>query len=245
MAARTHACPPPRRRGSDARQRLIVALDATALAPALRLARALRGSARTVKVGSALFTACGPEAVRRLRALGFAVMLDLKFLDIPSTVALSCRSAAGLGVALLTVHASGGRAMLEAAVRGAREGAWRSARPGVLAVTVLTSDAGGSSAERVMALANGAVNAGCDGLVASAQEAAALRRRFGPRLRIACPGIRPSGGAGDDQRRTAAPGEALRAGADWLVIGRPITAARDPRTAAEAILHDMEDALAC
>ena len=230
-----------------ARQRLIVALDTTALAPALRLARALRGTASILKIGSALFTACGPDAVRRVRALGYAVMLDLKFHDIPTTVELSCRSAAGLGAAWLTAHASGGLEMLEAAVRGAREGAAATGarRPSVLAVTVLTSGRGRDDAARVAALARVATDAGCDGVVASAEEVRLLRRRFGARLRIVCPGIRPAGSAGHDQQRVCTPSEALRAGADALVVGRPITAARDPRAAARAILNEMEDALGC
>ena len=229
-----------------ASERLIVALDVAALVQARRLAHQLKGLARTLKVGSALFTACGPEAVRTLRALGFDVMLDLKFFDIPSTVEASCRAAARQRVSLLTVHAAGGRAMLEAAVAGARAGATRGGapRPKVLAVTVLTSrgeGAGASVRARVLRLAQAALQAGCDGVVASAQEAAALRRRFGRRLEIVCPGIRPAHAASrQDQRRVCTPGLALARGADRLVIGRPITGARRPRVAAQRILHEME-----
>lgn len=229
-----------------ASDRLIVALDVAALAQARRLARQLTGLARTLKVGSALFTACGPAAVRTLRALGFDVMLDLKFFDIPSTVEASCRAAAAHRVSLLTVHAAGGRAMLEAAVAGARAGAARAGapRPKVLAVTVLTSRGDGSGASvraRVLRLAQAALQAGCDGVVASAQEAAALRRRFGRRLEVVCPGIRPAHAASrQDQRRVCTPGLALARGADRLVIGRPITGARRPRAAAQRILHEME-----
>jgi orotidine-5'-phosphate decarboxylase len=229
------------RRTSD---RLIVALDDTSPAPALRLARLLRGLVGTLKVGSALFTAAGPEVIRRLRGLGFRVMLDLKFHDIPSTVELSCRASAARRVSFLTVHASGGRAILEAAVRGARLGARGSSRPLVLAVTVLTS-AGMRDAARVPALAAEALRAGCDGLVASAREAARLRRRFGATPWIVCPGIRPSGAGGDDQRRIGTPAQALAAGADALVVGRPITASAHPRAAAEAILREMEGACGC
>jgi len=241
---------------SGTADRLIVALDATTLARAVAMARQVRGLARTLKIGSALFTACGPSAIRRVQALGFSVMLDLKFFDIPSTVELSCRAAARHRVAMLTVHAAGGRAMLEAAVRGAREEARRlnRRRPLVLAVTVLTSvdrAPAGSLAQQVSAMAAVALEAGCDGLVASAQEAGMLRRRFGPRPRIVCPGIRPgslqgtrapvgaSPTAPDDQRRVCTPSAALAAGADALVIGRPITAARRPRAAAQRIVEEL------
>lgn len=220
--------------------RLIVALDSRSPVEALRLARALRGLVRTVKVGSVLFTAAGPDILRRLRRLGFRVMLDLKFHDIPNTVELSCRAAAAHGVSLLTVHASGGSAMLAAAVRGARAGAGRRARPLVLGVTVLTSLGGRSTRGRVMAFAKEASTAGCDGVVASAQEAAALHHRFGRRLKIVCPGIRQASAKRGDQRRVATPAQALAAGADWLVVGRPITGSRDPRQAAQEILTEME-----
>ena len=230
---------PGRMRAAD---RLIVALDVPTLAPALRMARTLRGAVHTVKVGSVLFTACGPPGIRRLRALGFQVMLDLKFFDIPNTVELSCRAAARLGVSLLTVHALGGATMLQAAVRGARSGARRGRRPLVLAVTVLTSAP--ASTGQVTALARMAREAGCDGVVASAREARALRRLF-PRLRMVCPGIRPKASTRGDQRRVATPAQALADGADWLVVGRPITGARDPRAAAHAILRQMEEATAC
>ena len=230
--------------------RLIVALDFAALAPAVRMARQLRGLVRTVKVGSALFTACGPAAMTRLRAMGYDVMLDVKFHDIPSTVELSCRAATRHRVSMLTVHASGGPAMLDAAVRGARDEArrLRITPPYILAVTVLTSVGdGGSAALRatVMDLARIAHRAGCDGVVASAQEAAALRRRFGSRLRLVCPGIRPASQARGDQRRVRTPREALVEGADALVVGRPITAARRPRMAAQQILNEMEGCGRC
>ena len=235
------------------RDRLIVALDFTAGAPALAMARALKGLVRTVKVGSALFTACGPDVVRRLRALGFQVMLDLKFFDIPSTVELSCRAAAGLRVSRLTVHAAGDRRMLEAAVRGARAGARRrgASSPKVLAVTVLTSTPApaitrrGELTQRVIRLARQALEAGCDGVVASAQEAAPLRRALRRPFELVCPGIRPLPASRGDQHRVGTPAEALASGADLLVIGRPITGARDPRAAARQLLNEMEDCHAC
>ena len=235
---------------SDAAKRLIVALDCTELRPALAVARQLRGLAQTVKVGSVLFTACGPEIIRRLQALGFQIMLDLKWFDIPSTVELSCRAAVDQRVALVTVHTSGGSAMLAAAVHGMRSRArqLRVSRPRVLGVTVLTSVArgiGSRVSRRVLELAGEAVRAGCDGLVASAQEVPVLRQRFGARPMLVCPGIRPAGAGSDDQRRVATPAEAIRQGADALVIGRPITAAPSPREAAQHILSEMLEDSRC
>ncbi len=230
--------------------RLIVALDYPKLAPALAMARRLRGLVRTVKVGSALFTAEGPLAIQRLRALGLSVMLDLKFFDIPSTVELSCRAAVRHRVSLLTVHAAGGREMLEAAVQGAHREARRLGirRPEVLGVTVLTSVGGQPSKWlklKVLLLAELALEAGCDGIVASAQEAAALRKRFGRRLRIVCPGIRTTSASQADQRRVSTPAEALARGADALVVGRPVTAAAHPRAVVQAILNAMETVDGC
>ena len=233
--------------------RLIVALDVTSLATALAMARKLRGVAKTVKIGSVLFTACGPSVIRQIRALGFRVMLDLKFFDIPNTVELSCRAAVRHRVSLLTVHAAGGREMLEAAVRGAKAGRFKSK---VFAVTRLTSvphpatirvggirEGGGSqeTMNEVRELAYAASDSGCDGVVASAEEAPELRKMFGGRLQLICPGIRPAGTFRDDQRRVATPAQALADGADMLVVGRPITASRDPRAAAQHILSEMEE----
>ena len=226
-------------------ERLIVALDFTDAASALGMAKQLRGLVRTVKVGSALFTACGPAVIQRVRALGFEVMLDLKFLDIPSTVELSCRAAVHHRVSLLTVHAAGGKTMLAAATHGVRVEAARLGmkRPQVFAVTILTSVSSARASRmsaHVRTLAREALLAGCDGVVASAQEASALRKAFGRRLQIVCPGIRPLGVRSDDQRRVVSPREALTRGADRLVIGRPITAAPHPRAAASRILTEME-----
>ena len=230
----------------SAAERLIVALDCPDAASAIRLATRLHGLVRTVKVGSVLFTAAGPAILQRLRSLGFGVMLDLKFFDIPSTVEESCRAAARHPIRLLTVHAAGGRTMLEAAVRGAREGARRrrAARPLVLGVTVLTSSAL-ARRERVVAFARTVLEAGGDGVVASAQEVVTLRRRFGSRLQIVCPGIRPTGLHRHDQQRVMTPREALRRGADLLVVGRPITEASNPRAAAQRILKEMEGGPTC
>ncbi|MBI4597480.1 MAG: orotidine-5'-phosphate decarboxylase [Candidatus Omnitrophica bacterium] len=227
-------------------EKLIIALDVTTLREALALARQLRGVITTVKVGSALFTAEGPQAIVRLRRLGFEVMLDLKFFDIPSTVELSCRAAVRHRARLITIHASGDPAMLSAAVRGIHAEARRRriARPQLLGVTVLTSvrrSTSSSIKRRVMRLAATAVAAGCDGVVASAQEAALLRARFGRRLKIACPGIRPRSASRGDQQRVMSPSEALAAGADWLIVGRPITGAANPRRAAVQLLQAMEE----
>mgnify|MGYP001573844707 CR=1 FL=1 len=232
------------------RDRLIVALDFTALQPALRMARHLRGVVRMVKVGSALFTACGPEVIRRLRALGFEIMLDLKFHDIPSTVALSCRAAVRHRVSLMTVHAAGGAKVLSAAAQGLRTEAKRlgATRPRLLAVTVLTSVSaheGSQVTRRVVALARIAQRSGCDGVVASAQEVPAIRQALGRSVFIVCPGIRSAGQRAGDQSRICTPAEALARGADALVVGRPVTAARNPRAAAQHLVTEMEAIDAC
>ena len=231
-----------RRAGAD---RLIVALDAPTASQALAMARRLRGLVPTVKVGSVLFTAAGPSVVARLRALRFRVMLDLKFFDIPNTVEQSIRSAVRHRVFMLTVHASGTGEMLRAAVLGARAEARHLGVPRqlVLGVTVLTSMAGGNRSRmtaEVLRLARAAKLAGCDGVVASAHEAALLRRRLGRRLKIVCPGIRPRGGPRGDQRRVATPGDAVRAGADFLVVGRPVTTSRNPHRAVQILCEEME-----
>ena len=222
--------------------RVIVALDYGEAQPALRMARQLTGLVRTVKVGSILFTACGPAIIQRLRALGLRIMLDLKFFDIPSTVEQSCLVAARHGVSLLTVHASGPREMLEAAAAGAK--AAGRPKPAVVGVTVLTSIGSASAAgmtRRVVALAQRAQAAGLDGVVASAREAAAIRRSLGSRALIVCPGIRTDADARDDQQRVSGPRNAIEQGADLLVIGRPVTGAQDPRAAVRGILGQLAD----
>ena len=235
--------------------RVIVALDTPQLGRAVRVARQLQGVIRYVKIGSILFTAAGPEAIRRMRALGFQVFLDLKFHDIPSTVEKSCRAVVAHRVAMLTVHASGERAMLEAAVRGVREEAARRrvVPPKVLGVTVLTSVGASASHDvrrRVAALALCAKQVGLDGVVASAQEVPMIKRRLrlpakGSRFVIVCPGIRPVGVAASDQARVVSPAQALANGADWLVIGRPITEARRPRLAAQHLVEDLQRGRSC
>jgi len=210
------------------------------------MARRLRGPAGMVKVGSQLFTAEGPRVVQRLAGLGLSVFLDLKFHDIPNTVAGSVAAAAGLpGVQMMTLHTSGGLAMM----RAAREAvAGRKRRPVLLGVTILTSldtaalcriGLAGPASARVLALARLAKEAGLDGVVASAHEARAIRKACGPRFLIVVPGIRPAKAAVGDQTRVATPAEAIRAGANYLVVGRPITGAADPRAAAAEIAAEI------
>jgi orotidine-5'-phosphate decarboxylase len=230
-------------------ERLIVALDVATLDEALALVDRLRGVAFRFKVGLELFAQAGPRAVEMVRGAsdGGGVFLDLKLHDIPETVKRAARAAAHTGADLLTVHAGGGRAMLQAAVEGAG-GATR-----VLAVTVLTSmDAPslaevGTRVESVEALvverARLARAAGCHGVVASAREARAIRAALGAGFLVVTPGIRSSGepsAKADDQKRTASAREAIAAGADAVVVGRPIRDAPDPRAAAAALIHDLE-----
>jgi orotidine-5'-phosphate decarboxylase len=202
------------------------------------------------KVGSQLFTTEGPRVVQKLAGLGFDIFLDLKFHDIPNTVAGAVAAAAKLPrVRLVNVHASGGVEMMRAAREAAGDG---KSRPTVLAVTILTSlDAkalraigvSGSPASRAVDLARLADRAGMDGVVASAQEVKAIRRACGPKFLIVVPGIRPAATSADDQSRIATPAEAIRAGADYLVVGRPISAAQNPRTAAIDVAKEIAAAL--
>jgi orotidine-5'-phosphate decarboxylase len=227
--------------------RILVALDVDSRAKALALADTLRGSVAGFKIGKQLFTAEGPDIVRTLTARGDRVFLDRKFHDIPNTVAGAVTSAAATGAWMVNVHASGGTAMMRAAAAAARAAADKSGgtRPLVIGVTVLTSmnEAGlaevGTSRpvlDQVVHLALLAKSAGLDGVVASPQEIAAIRQACGPDFQIVTPGIRPAGQAGkDDQARTLTPVEAVAEGATYLVIGRPITGAADPRAAAEGI----------
>ena len=243
----------------DARERLIVALDVPNAPEARRIVAAIGDSAQIFKVGKQLFTAEGPQVVRDLVASGRDVFLDLKYHDIPSTVAGAVRQAAGLGVRMLTVHASGGLGMLRAAVEAAREG-WpggltgecgsetRATRPLILAVTVLTSlndedlqeiGFSGRVIDQALRLAALARTAGCDGVVTSAREVRQIRRELGPGFTIVTPGIRPAGTAQQDQERSATPSEAISAGASHIVVGRPITASPDPAAAARRILDEI------
>jgi orotidine-5'-phosphate decarboxylase len=230
---------------SDPRDRLIVALDVPSPAEARDIAGELRGLCRWFKVGLQLYLAAGNSVVEELASRGFSVFLDLKFHDIPNTVAGAVRSAASSGASLLTVHAAGGPAMLAAAAEAA---AFSPVGVRLLAVTVLTSmdetqlQATGIAAaprEQVLRLARMAAANGIDGLVCSAEEAEALRRELGSAAFLVTPGIRPAGADAGDQKRVTTPADAIRAGADALVVGRPILRAPDPAEAAEAILDEI------
>ncbi len=250
------------------RDRLIVALDVPSARQARQIIQSIGESANTYKIGKQLFTAEGPQIVRDLVASGRKVFLDLKFHDIPNTVAAAVRQAAELQVSMLTVHASGGSKMLKAASEAAAQSA---AKPVILAVTVLTSlsDAdlseigvSGNVITQVLRLGALARNAGCGGLVASAKEAAELRRELGDGFAIVTPGIRPGcppmggphlpaiGNRGetrttdsDDQARVLTPKEAIAAGATYLVVGRPILDSTDPSQAAQNIVREIDEAL--
>ncbi len=229
--------------------RVIVALDVPTADAALALAAALPPTDCGLKVGKELFTAAGPTLVEALVRSGHRVFLDLKFHDIPNTVAKACAAAAGLGVWMVNVHASGGTRMMSAA-REALEPL--ASRPLLIAVTVLTSldrsdlrELGlDEDPERLaLHLAGLTQRAGLDGVVCSAREAAAMRARFGADFKLVTPGIRPADAAADDQSRVATPAAAVRAGASWLVIGRPITAAPDPALALARINTEVANAL--
>ncbi len=237
--------PPRSRPGLSAHERLIVALDVPLATDARRVVGALGDAVTTFKVGKQLFTAEGPAIVRELVSGGKKVFLDLKFHDIPSTVAAAVREAGKLGASMVTVHAAGGSKMLKVAVDAAREAPQELA---VLAVTVLTSlnDADlhetgvrGHVLDQVLRLAALARTAGCQAIVASAREAQELRRELGAGFWIVTPGVRPAGSAKDDQERVVTPAEAIRAGADYIVVGRPITEASDPAAAAQAIVEQL------
>jgi orotidine-5'-phosphate decarboxylase len=229
---------------------IIVALDVPTTEAALGLAEQLAPVVGAFKIGSELFTSAGPEIVRRIRALGGPVFLDLKFHDIPNTVAKAVAAAVRLDVQMLTIHTGGGLEMMRAAEQAAQSAARETGRaaPLVLGVTVLTSMNGQALAEtgceadvgrQVERLAELALKAGLRGLVCSPLEVVRLRELLPQEVQLVTPGIRTGAEAPDDQKRTLTPREALRAGANWLVIGRPICAAPNPRAAAEQILASL------
>jgi orotidine-5'-phosphate decarboxylase len=236
------------------RSSLIVALDFDSLKTALSFAKQVADLVGMFKIGSQLFTSAGPEAVRQVSQLGTDIFLDLKFHDIPNTVAGAVLAAAALpGVQLVNVHALGGTQMMQAATQAVSAGVPMGAdRTRLLAVTILTSmdqksmrdvGIGGPSQSRVVKLAKLAQAAGVDGVVASVQEAKAIRKACGREFLIVTPGVRPKDAKAeskkDDQARTATPFEAIKAGADYIVVGRPILTAADPRAAAQQIVDEI------
>ena len=229
---------------------IIAALDVPTAEEALKLAREIAPAVGAFKIGKELFTSAGPDIVKRVRAMGAAVFLDLKFHDIPNTVAQAVAAAVRLDVQMLTLHASGGSEMMRVAERSAQQTAQQLGRtaPLVLGVTVLTSHDAGSLAEigcepnvgqQVERLAQLAAKAGLRGLVCSPLELVALRQIIPAAMQLVTPGIRTGAEVADDQKRTLTPREAMQAGASWLVIGRPIYAAPNPRLAAEQMLASL------
>ncbi len=228
--------------------RVIVALDYPDAEQALALLPQLDASTCRVKIGKELFVRAGPAVVEACVQRGFDVFLDLKFHDIPNTVAGACRAATELGVWMVNVHAAGGRAMMEAAAEAVANAASGDARPKLIAVTVLTSsgpqvlEETGADADvdrQVLRLARLTQGAGLDGVVCSAREASLLREHLGTAPILVTPGIRPAGSAADDQQRILTPAQAVAQGADYLVVGRPITQAADPAAALSAINSEL------
>ncbi|MDG2212886.1 MAG: orotidine-5'-phosphate decarboxylase [Verrucomicrobiota bacterium] len=229
---------------------MIVALDVPEASAALTLAQSVAPAVGAFKIGKELFVSAGPDIVKRVRDTGASVFLDLKFHDIPNTVAKAVASATRLDVQMLTVHTCGGSTMLERALEGANEAAEQTGNeaPLILGVTVLTSmdesdlnevGVNKTPESQVIHLAQMATGAGLKGLVCSPKEIAPLREVLPPEVQLVTPGIRPVGSEAGDQKRVMSPTEAIEAGADWLVIGRPIYAADNPRKAAEAILDSL------
>ena len=236
-----------RRKLAQPRERLIFALDVPQLSAARALVEQLHSEVGVFKVGLELYTACGPDALQLVHGSGRGSFLDLKLHDIPATVARAVAAAAELGASYLTLHASAGPEALREAARAAEGSALT-----LLAVTVLTSSdeqvlsaigLAGPVSSAVSRLARLAADSGVQGLVCSPQECAQLRRELGPDLLLVTPGVRPAGGAAQDQKRVATPGSALAAGADMLVVGRPIRDAAEPKLAARGIVNEIAQAL--
>jgi len=237
----------------QSRPAVIVALDVEERERALELVKMLRPAIGTYKIGSRLFTSEGPPVVREVQALGASVFLDLKFHDIPATVEGAVRAATALGIGMMTVHTSGGTAMMEAAVKAAAEESARvhTERPLIVGVTVLTSlskgdvahlfGASGALRDVVLRLAGQAREAGLDGVVASVEEAGLIKAELGSGFKVVTPGIRPAGAGAGDQKRIATPRAAREAGSDFLVVGRPIIEASSPLEAARRILEELAE----
>jgi orotidine-5'-phosphate decarboxylase len=226
-------------------KQIIIALDFASESDCLDLVEKLDPALCRLKIGKELFTRFGPALVKKIQVRGFDIFLDLKFHDIPNTVAAACRAAADLGVWMCNVHASGGRAMLEAA----REALGNKDDPLLIAVTVLTSLADGdirelgiqrTAREQVMQLAQLTDNCGLDGVVCSAQEVSQLRQHVSQDFKLVTPGIRPHGDSADDQKRIVSPEQALQGGSDYLVIGRPISRAEDPASKLASIIQAIQ-----
>ncbi len=235
----------------DYRERLIVAMDVPTMGQVMKSVDTLGDAVNYYKIGMESFYSMGQPVLDEMSARNKKVFLDLKLHDIPNTVARSIRALCRFAPVLTTIHAAGGPSMLKAAVEAANEGAeqWHLPRPKLLGITVLTSiseaewatiGSGSSVRDSVIRLASLCREAGLDGVVASPQEAASIRSECGKEFLIVTPGIRPMHGESGDQSRVATPGQALKDGADFLVVGRPILAAADPRLAAHAILKEME-----
>ncbi|HPQ24547.1 MAG TPA: orotidine-5'-phosphate decarboxylase [Gammaproteobacteria bacterium] len=230
--------------------RVIVALDYPAVSPAMDLLDRLDPAQCRVKIGKEMFTRAGPAFVEQVASKGFEIFLDLKYHDIPNTVAAACAAAADMGVWMMNVHASGGRKMMTAA---AERVATLRDRPLLIAVTILTSlgqediaeiGYGGTPADNVRRLAALAEDSGLDGVVCSPLEVSPLRNDRAASFLLVTPGVRPAGAATDDQKRVMTPGDAIRAGASYLVVGRPITGAPDPLVSLAVINAEVEQALA-
>jgi orotidine-5'-phosphate decarboxylase len=228
-------------------RKILCAIDTTEMAAALSLAQALQGTVGGVKLGQEFFTAQGPAGVARIAETGHRIFLDLKFHDIPNTVAGAVRAAAGLGCFMLTIHASGGAAMIAAAVEARGD----ADSPRIIAVTVLTSlgpsdlesvGQTGPVRDQVLRLGRLARANGADGIVTSPHEVAVLRDALGADVDLVVPGVRPAWSGADDQKRIMTPAEAVKAGADFLVVGRPITQAPDPAAAARRIAAEIDAA---
>ncbi|MFS0727636.1 orotidine-5'-phosphate decarboxylase [Paenibacillus sp. 1P07SE] len=236
----------------EAAGRIMVALDYPDAAGAERLLQELAGIPCYMKVGMELFYAAGPAFVARLKEQGYSVFLDVKMHDIPNTVKGGAASVTRLGVDLFNIHAAGGAAMMEAALEGAAAASSSGSRPLVIAVTQLTSTSqtvlndeigiAGSVEAAVLRYASQAADCGLDGVVASPQEVTAVKEACGASFLTVTPGIRPAGAALGDQSRIMTPGQALAQGTDYMVIGRPITAASNPRAALESILEELVQA---
>ena len=237
------------------KQRLMLALDVDSREKAEEWVHKLKPHVGFFKIGLQLFTKEGPELVRSIRARGGRIFLDVKYHDIPNTVAKACEAAASLQVDFINVHALGGKAMMQAAAKSLAQTAerMRVPKPRLLAVTILTShdaksvkkDIGlkGTPEAEVKRLALAAKEAGCDGVVCSPKEIGIVRKACGPGFIIVTPGVRPAGAAKQDQKRTLTAGQAVAAGADYLVVGRPITEAPEPALAVELMARDMSESL--